>query len=114
MRWQGTTYGGVSERAFGDCLKKRRLAHIRKTNDSCRRLAYVFFVLASGERAGLQIVSRASEEELFLLDILLWRHLLLFGVGSCGGEKNRAAKQALVWCWGSGRSSCRRPCKIEG
>ena len=52
----------------------------------------------------LQAVTRPAQQDLLLLDGFLGRHLLgLSFVCSGGGEKNRAAKQALLL----GRSSCR-------
>lgn len=43
----------------------------------------------------LQVVTRTAQKDLLLLDGLLGRHFLLFGVGTGGGEGDRATKQAV-------------------
>ena len=63
----GRTYGWVTQRALGNSLEERRLSDVGQANNT-----------------GLEGVSWAAEEDLLLLNSLLWWHLFAgaFGVAT--------------------------------
>jgi hypothetical protein len=103
--------GGVTQRAFGYGLEKGRFTDISQT-DLSEQNPSVFNAMRSRAKArtcrtydpALQVIARATQKDLLLLDFLLGRHSLLAGKSSklvkgdencrtgCLGGKRKLAK----------------------